>query len=184
MVFIETNTGTGSGFLITKNGLCLTCNHVVKDSDEIFVRMINLKGEKEVFKACIEYSNSDEDYAVLKLIDCDNSYYYNLEEDTCSLSTGDDVAIYGFPFGAELNDNIMELEPSLTKGYIASKNKIEGHTCYYLDIRSAPGSSGGPVFSLKNNKVIGYLCGSYGSNRANIVYIRTLQAFFCTNVKE
>jgi hypothetical protein len=77
----------------------------------------------------------------------------------------------------------MDLEPSLTKGYIASKNKINGHTCYYLDIRSAPGNSGGPVFSLKSNKVIGYLCGSFGTDRSNIIYIRTLKSFLETIVK-
>ena len=166
--------------MITHNGLCLTCNHVINKATEIFVRMEN-SDNRIVYKAMVVYNNEDEDFAILQLEDCVDNYFFEIETDFSTLKTGDDVAIYGFPFGSDLNENVMELEPSLTKGYIASKNKIAGHNCYYLDIRSAPGNSGGPVFSLKTNKCIGYLCGSYGSDRANMIYIRTME-FFITNL--
>lgn len=182
LVYIETNSGSGSGFMITGTGLCFTCEHVIKDATEIFVRMDDGK-ERVVYKAIVVCSNESEDFAVLQLEDCTENFYFEIETDFSSLRTGDDVAIYGFPFGSDLNENVMELEPSLTKGYIASKNKIDGRNCYYLDIRSAPGNSGGPVFSLKTNKCIGYLCGSYGSDRANMIYIRTMEYFMQHIVK-
>lgn len=169
--------------MITHNGLCFTCNHVINRATEIFVRMEN-SDNRIVYKGIVVYSNDDEDFAILQLEDCVDNYFFEIETDYSTLKTGDDVAIYGFPFGSDLNENVMELEPSLTKGYIASKNKIAGHNCYYLDIRSAPGNSGGPVFSLKTNKCIGYLCGSYGSDRANMIYIRTMEFFITNLVKE
>lgn len=184
LVYIETDSGSGTGFLISQTGLFLTCNHVIAGTKEVYVRLLNSKNENIVCQAYVKYTNEEDDFAILQVSDIKNCYFYNLETDYSTLNTGDDVAVYGFPYGSALNENVMELEPSLTKGYIASKNKIQGRTCYYLDIRSAPGNSGGPVFSLKTKKVIGYLCGSYGSDRANIIYIRTLKTFFDTLVKE
>lgn len=170
--------------MITSTGLCFTCNHVIANANEIFVRLDTLDKQRIVYKAAVAYSNEDEDFAILQLEDCKDNAFFEIETDYSILNSGDDVAIYGFPFGSDLNENIMELEPSLTKGYIASKNKISGHTCYYLDIRSAPGNSGGPVFLLKNNKLIGYLCGSYGSDRANIIYIRSMEYFIKNIVRD
>lgn len=176
LAYIETESGSGSGLMITSTGVCLTCNHVIEDCKEIFVRLEN-RQSRIVYKADIVYYDKDNDYAILQLLDCNDNNFYEIETDYHNIKTGDDVAIYGFPFGSDLNEDVMELEPSLTKGYIASKNKINGKDCYYLDIRSAPGNSGGPVFSLKTKKVIGYLCGSYGSDRSNMIYIRTLEVF-------
>ena len=169
--------------MITSTGYCFTCSHVVNGAKEIYVRVINHNNERIVYKAEIYIEEEGEDFAVLKVIGYKNAFFFEVENDYSELKTGDDVAIYGFPFGSDLNEDVMDLEPSLTKGYIASKNKIDGKSCYYLDIRSAPGNSGGPVFSLKTNKVIGYLCGSYGSDRSNIIFIRTMQTFLTDCVK-
>ena len=184
IAYIETESGSGSGFMITPTGLCFTCYHVVGEAKEIFVRLGETKEERTVYKANLIYGNEEEDFAIIQLEDCVDNFFFELEEDYKSIKTGDDVAIYGFPYGTGLNEDVMELEPSLTKGYIASKNKIMGKKCYYLDIFSAPGNSGGPAFSLKDNKVIGYLCGSFGSDRANIIFIRSLEYFFENLVKE
>ena len=184
VAYIETESGSGSGFMITPNGLCFTCFHVVGDAKEIYVRLGETREEREVFKAEMIYGCEEEDFAIIQLEDCHDNYFFELEEDYKSIKTGDDVAIYGFPYGQGLNEDVMDLEPSLTKGYVASKNKIMGKKCYYLDIFSAPGNSGGPAFALKDNKVIGYLCGSVGSDRANIIYIRSLEYFFENLVKE
>ena len=169
--------------MITDTGLCFTCYHVIDNATEIYVRM-DKDDERVVYQATVQHGDPDEDFAILQLQDCTNNYFFDLETDYTKLTTGEDVAVYGFPFGSALNENVMELEPSLTKGYIASKNKISGRKCYYLDIRSAPGNSGGPVFSLKTNKCIGYLCGSYGSDRANIIFIRSMEYFLTNLVKD
>lgn len=177
---METDNGSGSGFVISKSGYLFTCYHVVKDTNEIFVRLVLRSGKREVYKAEIIIKNEDEDYAILKVLDCTGLCFYEIEEDYSQIKTGDDVAVWGYPYGADLNEKVMELEPSLTKGYISSKNKIHGKDCFYLDIHSSPGNSGGPVFSLSTNKVIGYLCGSYGSDRSNLIYIKTMEHFLST----
>lgn len=170
--------------MITNDGLCFTCNHVVDGSKEIYVRLQDDDGNNVVYKADIVYKSEEYDFAIIQLEDLNNNHFYELELEYKNLKTGDDVAIYGYPFGSGLNEEVMELEPSLTKGYIASKNKIQGKPCYYLDIRSAPGNSGGPVFHLKTQKVIGYLCGSLGTDRSNMIYIRTLEQFIKDVVKD
>ena len=71
----------------------------------------------------------------------------------------------------------MELDPSLAKGYISSRNRIAGAFCFYIDLRAMFGHSGGPIFDANNGRVIGYLCGSYGADRANICYMRSLEYF-------
>ncbi len=184
VAYIETNAGSGSGFMISPTGLCFTCFHVINGAKEIFVRLGETVEDRKVYKADVVFGCEEEDFAILQLEACMDNYFFELEEDYHSIKTGDDVAIYGFPYGTGLNEDVMELEPSLTKGYIASKNKIMGRKCYYLDIFSAPGNSGGPAFSLKDNKVIGYLCGSFGSDRANIIFIRSLEYFFENVVKD
>ena len=184
VAYIETDQGSGSGFMITPNGLCFTCYHVAGNAKKIRVRLGESLEERKFFNARMVYGCEEEDFAIIQLDNCQNNYFFDLEEDYKSIKTGDDVAIYGFPYGSGLNEDVMDLEPSLTKGYIASKNKIMGKKCYYLDIFSAPGNSGGPAFSLKDNKVIGYLCGSFGSDRANIIFIRSLEYFFENIVRD
>ena len=60
MAYIETDTGSGSGFMITNTGLCFTCNHVIKGSTEIYVGLINNEGKKTVYKANALIQNEDE----------------------------------------------------------------------------------------------------------------------------
>lgn len=183
VAFILTDKGSGSGFMITSKGLCLTCAHVINEADKIEVRLGDDITNRRLYQANVVYKNKNEDFALLKLENCSNNYYFDLEEDFTKLIVGDDVSVYGFPFGTDLNANINELEPSLTKGYISSKNKVGGSECYYLDIKAAPGNSGGPVFSIKSKNVIGYLCGSYGDGSSNLIYIRTV-AYFMNLIKD
>ena len=174
LAFIITNDGTGSGFMINNKGLCFTCYHVIVGAKKISVRV---GSTKKLYPAEVIYGDKKDDFAILQLKEIKDNFYYEVETDFSSIKTGDDVSIYGYPFGFDLNDNVDDLEPSLTKGYVASRNKAQGSYCYYLDIRSAPGNSGGPVFAQKSKKVIGYLCGVYGNGLASLVYIRTLDNF-------
>lgn len=176
--FYENGVASGSGFVITESGLCFTCYHVVKGAKEIFVRLDDGEGNREVKPAFVQYFDENNDFAVLQILEIEHAYFLQLEDNYSSVKTGDEIAIYGFPFGTDLCDDVMELEPTLTKGYVASKNKLQGKYVYYLDARSCYGNSGGPVFSLKSNKVIGYLCGAYGPAEANLIYCRSLTEFF------
>lgn len=178
VAFVETDTGTGSGFVINETGLVFTCNHVIEGSKYVYIYLMDKDENKHKYEGKVVYFDADNDRACVQIMGCsDKFYYFDIEEDYKSIKSGDDVAVFGYPYGVSLSESIEELAPTLTKGYIGSKNKVNGKSCYYLDIRSAPGYSGGPTFRIKDNKVIGYLCGSYGSDRANLVYIRPLQDF-------
>ena len=154
IAYIETDHCSGSGFMFTSNGLCFTCAHVIKNSNNISIRLKIDKTAIKIYSAKVLFQNDSLDYAILQLENCDSNAFFVLETDFCNIKSGDDITVFGFPFGKALNKDIRSLEPTLTKGYIASKNKINEQTCYYLDVRSAPGNSGGPLFNMKG-EVIG-----------------------------
>lgn len=185
LAYIETDSGSGSGFLITSHGLLLTCAHVVAEAKFIYVRLTDNRGTNDVYPGKVLFEDKELDYAVVQLEELQApTYYYELETDYSNVKTGDDIAVFGFPYGSNLNHNVMELEPTLTKGYIASRNKFQNQKCFYIDVDSAPGNSGGPVFSLKSGKVIGRLEGSFGADRAPINCCLDLLAFFKNNVRD
>ena len=157
--------------------MCLTCAHVVDGAKEIFVRLDDEDEERRVFKAVVEHFDKDNDLALLQIEGIKNAYYFELEKNMQSVKTGDDIAVFGFPFGVGLNRNVMDLEPSLTKGYISSKNKLQDKRVYYMDAKSCPGNSGGPIFKVSTGKVIGYLCGAYGRDSTLLCYFRGLEEF-------
>lgn len=176
-VYVETDTGSGSGFIISPDGICFTCAHVVDGAKEVYVRLDDEDEDRQVYKVEIKYFDKENDFALLQIIGIKNAYYFDLEENMNTVKTGDDIAVFGFPFGIGLNRNVMELEPSLTKGYISSKNRLNDKKVYYMDAKSCPGNSGGPIFKVSTGKVIGYLCGAYGRDSTLLCYFRGLEEY-------
>ncbi len=176
LVYIETNLGSGSGFIIDRHGYVATCAHVVKDAKAIFVRLLTEDGEKVVVKADLKHIDNQHDVAVVKL-ENHHGYYLSLEENVKSIHLGDEICVLGFPFGASLADDVMLLEPTLTKGYISSIQNKDHTKFYYLDASARPGNSGGPIFNITSGKVIGYLCGAYGNDSNRIVFMRDIELF-------
>lgn len=84
------------------------------------------------------------------------------------IGLGDDIVILGFPFGKKINDEVMNLNLSFTRGYISSiqnQNKTER---VLLDISAKSGNSGSPVINMNTGKVLGILCGSIINKGSNI----------------
>ena len=94
------------------------------------------------------------------------NYYYSYIEIDDPPYLGEEIVIYGYPFGKRMNDNVMELNISFAKGYVSSNQTINGITKTLLDISAKAGNSGSPIISVESGKVIGILCGSIlgGSN--------------------
>ena len=87
---------------------------------------------------------------------------------------GEEIALYGFPFGQRMNDDVMNLNISFTKGYISSYQVIKGQPRALLDISAKAGNSGSPVVSCENGKIIGFLSGSIlggNENREEVNYM-------------
>jgi serine protease Do len=133
----------GSGFVINRDGVILTNNHVVENADEIVVRLSN---EKE-YKAKIIGRDPKTDIAVIK-IDGASGLTPVTMGDSDALRVGEWVMAIGNPFG---------LENTVTAGIVSAKGRFIGQTSYdqfiQTDVAINPGNSGGPLINLSGQVV-------------------------------
>jgi len=137
-------TALGSGFIIDKKGIVVTNNHVIKDAEDIVVRV---NGDKE-YKAKIIGADPLSDLAVLEMITNDKFTPVKFG-DSDKARIGDWVMAIGNPFG---------LGGTVTTGIISARNRSIGLSRYedYIqtDASINQGNSGGPLFDM-NGDVIG-----------------------------
>lgn len=138
--------GSGSGFIVTPDGIAITNNHVVTGAAtlEVFVG-----GDDEPVKAKVLGVSECSDLAV---IDLEGDGYPYLEWYEGEPSTGLEVITAGFPLG--------DPEFTMTRG-IVSKAKADGDTNWASvesviehDAAIQPGNSGGPLVSVKDARVV------------------------------
>ena len=133
----------GSGFIISKEGIIITNNHVIQDAEDILVKV----NSKE-YKAKVIGSDRYSDIAVLKIESTDTFVPVNFG-DSDKARVGDWVVAIGNPFG---------LGGTVTSGIISARNRDINLTRYddfiQTDASINQGNSGGPLFNLKG-EVIG-----------------------------
>ena len=139
--------GLGTGFIVDKNGVVLTNNHVIKDAEVITVRLSN---DRE-YPAKIVGRDPRTDIAVVK-IDEKNLVPLALG-DSDAIDVGDWVVAIGNPFG---------LSHTVSAGIISAKGRNREDvpldpTGYYsflqTDASINPGNSGGPLLNLRGEVV-------------------------------
>ena len=134
----------GSGFIISKDGLVITNNHVIQGAEDVFVRV---NGDQE-YKAKILGADPGMDLAVLK-IESDEKFLPVKFGDSDKARIGDWVIAIGNPFG---------LGGTVTAGIISARNRSIGLSRYedfiQTDASINQGNSGGPLFNM-NGDVIG-----------------------------
>ena len=134
----------GSGFIISKDGIVVTNNHVIQDAEDIIVRV---NGDKE-YKAKVIGADPLSDIAILKLDTNDNFVPVEFGNSD-KARIGDWVIAIGNPFG---------LGGTVTSGIISARNRSIGLSRYedYIqtDASINSGNSGGPLFDI-NGDVIG-----------------------------
>ncbi|MDH3413865.1 MAG: DegQ family serine endoprotease [Gammaproteobacteria bacterium] len=140
----EFNTQSlGSGFIISSDGYVISNNHVIKDADEIVVRL----SDRREFVAKVIGSDDRSDIALLK-IDATNLPVVTLG-DSQNLKVGEWVLAIGSPFG---------FEHSATAGIVSAKGRSLPRENYVpfiqTDVAINPGNSGGPLFNL-DGEVVG-----------------------------
>ena len=137
-------TALGSGFIIDKEGIVVTNNHVIQGAEDIIV---SVNGSKE-YNAKVLGTDPYMDLAVLK-IESDEKFKPVSFGDSDKARVGDWVVAIGNPFG---------FGGTVTAGIISSRNRDIGLTRYddfiQTDASINQGNSGGPLFDL-NGKVIG-----------------------------
>ncbi len=140
--------GSGTGFIVDKNGYILTNYHVVKDADRIKVR---LAGESDDYRGKLVGFDNETDLAILKIqphqplvpVEIGNSD---------SVQVGDWVIAIGSPFG---------LQATVTAGIVSAERTSRDlpgaqpfQNFLQTDAAINPGNSGGPLLNTRG-EVIG-----------------------------
>ena len=132
----------GSGFIINKNGTIITNNHVIKNAEDIIVRV----GDKE-YQAKVLGADPYSDLAVLK-IDTNEKFTPVKFGNSDKARVGDWVVAIGNPFG---------LGGTVTSGIISARNRDINLTRYddfiQTDASINQGNSGGPLFNLDGDVI-------------------------------
>lgn len=149
--------GSGSGFIIGKDGIIITNNHVVEDAKDIMVTLT----DKSEYKAKVLGRDPKTDLAVIKIEPKGNLPTANLG-DSDSLQVGDWVMAIGNPFG---------LSNTVTAGIVSAKGRSIGSGPYddfiQTDASINPGNSGGPLFN-EHGEVVGINSAIFSQNGGNI----------------
>ncbi|MDH4573059.1 DegQ family serine endoprotease [Salinicola acroporae] len=139
----EERKSLGSGFVIRKDGYILTNAHVVKDADEITVRL----NDRRELPAKLVGSDPRTDVALLK-VDANDLPTLKIGNSD-DLEAGEWVAAIGSPFG---------FDHSVTAGIVSAINRTLPSETYVpfiqTDVAINPGNSGGPLFNL-DGEVVG-----------------------------
>lgn len=132
--------GVGSGFFISSDGYILTNNHVVADSNGIFVTLTNGKE----YKAKVIGTDPRTDIALIK-IDAKDMPPLQIG-DSNQLKKGQWVLAIGSPFG---------LDSTVTAGIVSAINRDTGDYLPFIqtDVAVNPGNSGGPLINLAGQVV-------------------------------
>ena len=142
--------GSGSGFIVSKDGYILTNDHVVNGSDQVTVRLL----DRREFKAKIVGTDPNTDLAVLK-VDAKNLVPAPLGNSGAA-RVGEWVLAVGNPLGDNLTFTV-------TSGIISAKGRSLGlpgqsersiQDFIQTDAAINPGNSGGPLVSVRG-EVIG-----------------------------
>ena len=133
--------GAGSGFIVSPDGVILTNAHVVRDADQVTVKL----QDRREYRAKVLGSDPKTDVAVLK-IDAKNLPVVPMGN-TRNLQVGEWVLAIGSPFG---------LESTVTAGVVSAKGRsLPGDQVPFIqtDVAVNPGNSGGPLFNTRGEVV-------------------------------
>lgn len=132
----------GSGFIISADGYVLTNYHVVKDADEIIVRL----NDRRELRGEVIGTDKRSDVALLKIDATDLPVAKIGKSD--SLEVGEWVLAIGSPFGFDY---------SATAGIVSAKGRSLPRENYVpfiqTDVAINPGNSGGPLFNQEGEVV-------------------------------
>ena len=133
----------GSGFIISQDGFIISNNHVVRNADEVIVRL----SDRREFAATVVGTDDASDVALLK-IDAEGLPAVRIGTGY-ELKVGEWVLAIGSPFG---------FDHSVTAGIVSAKGRSLPRENYVpfiqTDVAINPGNSGGPLFNL-DGQVVG-----------------------------
>lgn len=153
---------SGSGFVITPDGKFITCYHVIENAASMDIRFD--RDLSKWYPAEFLDGDREADIAILQIM-ADKLPYTLIAEHKKETRLGENVGLLGYPLGESLGSRV-----TYTTGVISSiRDGKGGAAVFQIDANAYPGSSGGPLFSLTDGRVVGILQG--GINRENVVMI-------------
>lgn len=133
----------GSGFIISRDGYILTNYHVIRDADEIIVRL----SDRRELEAEVIGSDQRSDVALLK-VEADDLPVVKIG-DSSKLKVGEWVLAIGSPF---------DFDHTVTAGIVSAVGRSLPNENYVpfiqTDVAINPGNSGGPLFNM-DGEVVG-----------------------------
>jgi serine protease Do len=136
-------SGLGSGVIIDEDGYILTNNHVIRDADEIKVKL----SDQREFKGKVIGTDLKTDIAVIK-VDAKNLPAIKFG-DSDNLKVGSTVLAIGNPFG---------LTQTVTSGIVSATGRANVGIADYEDFIQTdapinPGNSGGALVNIKGELI-------------------------------
>jgi S1-C subfamily serine protease len=160
----------GSGCII-EGRLVLTNAHVVSDQTFITVKR---SGQTKKYVGAVKYVAHDCDLAVLEVKD--GSFFPDVEPlEIGELPlVGDEVAVFGYPSGAEQLTVTQGIVSRVSHEYYA--HSMVSLLCCQIDAPINCGSSGGPVIS--DGKIVGIaMMAGWGENEGFMVSVPVIRHF-------
>lgn len=160
ILYVTTDHGQGTAFLIHPEGYALTCNHVIRDSKEIKAR-VRIKGrvggDDSEHKCTVVNAREDLDMAIIKL-EGSNFPYLPVAKRNREIVKGEHFILSGYPFGKRTAQGLTTYQGSVATG--GEHKDSAGYVMYLINSEAKSGNSGSPVISLVDGLVIGILRGS------------------------
>ena len=150
LVRVTTPTGTGSGFVVSGEGLVVTNAHVVKEHRSVMVRSV----EGEDYAAEVLGSDTLIDLAVLRVDSAETLRPIPLA-DIAHVQEGQEIIALGFPIAENSG-----------RRYTVSTGTVHSHRTHgsvkriHTNAAINPGSNGGPLVN-RNGEVIGVNTSSF-----------------------
>ncbi len=142
----------GTGFVISKDGLILTNNHVVENATAIFVAFGESQNDSEEYKARLVGRDQLTDSALIQLEDKPSTPLVEAKfGDSSQMQTGDWVMAIGNPFGLGHTVTVGVISATKRPFYTADQRAQD---VLQTDAAINPGNSGGPLLNLRG-EVIG-----------------------------
>ena len=145
----------GSGVIISESGYVLTNVHVVRDADEIWVKLTDESGKQKIYQVEAIAGSLTTDIALLRIIPKKKGEVFAAATFAADddLLLGETVMALGNPFG---------LGGSVSQGILSSKSRrtetdgqrLEIPDWLQTDASINPGNSGGPLINL-SGEIIG-----------------------------
>jgi S1-C subfamily serine protease len=166
-------SASGTGFLISKEGLIVTDHHVIENGGSIIV---NFNDDDPVrnYKCKILADDKLHDLSILAIIDDnfklseDIPYKISLDES----EVGTSVFTLGYPLIETMGESIK-----LNDGIISSKTGfLNDQSSYQLSIPINPGNSGGPLFD-KTGNLIGVINAKHSSAENAAYALKSIYLF-------